>query len=136
MQEIETAIGNADIEPGNPLLLFLPVLRVLHHARKSALHPGFPGGMCAVRIERGDATALSRTRQRWQSPDRYPRVRWQNARGLGTLISTWKATNQYYPCRETVTFLTVPSMTRLCQNSTHPILGKYTCLPSTLKPWG
>ena len=53
VQEIVSAIGDADIEPGNAVLLFLPVLRILHHARESALHAGFLDRVCTVGIERG-----------------------------------------------------------------------------------
>ena len=53
VQEVVAAIGNADIEPGNAALLLLPVLRILHHARESALHASFLGRVCTVGIEWG-----------------------------------------------------------------------------------
>ena len=52
VQEIVAAIGNADIEPGDPALLLLPVLGVLHHARQTPLHAGFLLLDTAIGIER------------------------------------------------------------------------------------
>src|SRR4029453_861325 len=52
VQEVTTAIGNAAIELGDPLLFLFPVLRVLDHARKLALHASFLLLGTAVGIER------------------------------------------------------------------------------------
>src|SRR5262245_43024953 len=51
VQEIVTAIGNADIELGDTLLLLLPVLRVFDHTPELPLHAGLLGFNTPIGME-------------------------------------------------------------------------------------
>src|SRR5215471_15597001 len=64
MQKIVTAIGNADIELGDTLLLLLPVLGVGDHARELALYTGFLLLDTSVGIERRMQGAIGEGRER------------------------------------------------------------------------
>jgi hypothetical protein len=64
MQEIVAAIGNVDVKLGDALLLFLPILRVLHHACELALHAGFLFLNTPIGIEGRIQSAIGECRER------------------------------------------------------------------------